>query len=99
MGDYASEGFSNPVGDVVTRVDTVVEAGVLNTAFSVSENLQFAFGAVDQLLVRAVRPLQRNLRVLLTMRDEKWNADLLDHTIQVHVLGDAHEIVDVLCAP
>ncbi len=61
MGRTAAEGLCNPVGDVVTRVDAVVEAGVLDPTFAFSEYLQLALGAVDQLLVGAVRPLERNL--------------------------------------
>ncbi|MNG40923.1 hypothetical protein D3C84_1297740 [compost metagenome] len=57
----AAQCFGNPVGDVMTRIDAVVEAGMLHAAFAFSEDFKFSFWAVDQLLVSAMRPLQWNL--------------------------------------
>src|SRR5450830_82017 len=80
-------------------VDGIVEAGVLHAAFALGEDFQLALGAVDKLLVGAMCPLQRDLAILLSMRDQEGHADLLDHAIQMDVFGDTHEVVDILCAP
>jgi hypothetical protein len=85
-----------PVGNVVASIDTVVEAGVLHATFAIGEDLQFALGAVDQLLAGSVCPLQRNLRVFFTVSDQKWHLDPTQHAIQMHIFGDCHELVDIL---
>ena len=46
-----------------------------------------------------MRPLERDLGVLLAVGDEERHPDALDHTVQMHLLGDAHEVVDVLGTP
>src|SRR5690349_19957137 len=73
-GHASAQRLGHPIGDVVARVDAVVEARVLSPAFAFGEDLQLALRAVDELVVGALRPLQRDLRVLLAMGDEERHA-------------------------
>ena len=61
---------------------------MLRAALALGEDLQFALGAVDELFVGAVRPLQRDLRIILAVRDEEGDADAVEHAVEMHVLGD-----------
>ncbi len=72
---------------------------MLDPAFPFREHLQFTFGAVHELVVGALRPMQRDLGVLFPMRNQEGHADAVQDTVQVNLLGDGHELLHVLCTP
>jgi hypothetical protein len=72
---------------------------VLNPAFARGEDLQLAARAVHELVVGALGPLQRDLRVALAMGDQEGHAHAVEHAVEVHALGDAQELVHVFGAP
>ena len=98
-GRPSAEHFGDPVRDVVTGIRAVVEARVLDAAFTLGEHLQLTSRAVDQLFVGALRPLQRDLRILLAVRHEERHPDAIENAVEMHRLDDPHEVVDVLRAP
>ena len=72
---------------------------MLDAAFALGEHLQLTLWTVHQLLVGSVRPLHRNLRILLPVGHEERHADALDHSVEVDALGDRHELVHIPGAP
>ena len=98
-GGATTERFGDPIGDVGAGVGGIVEARMLHPAFALAEDLQFPLGAVDELLIGAVSPVQRDLRVLLAVSDEEGDLDAVEHPVEVNVLGDAHKLVHVARAP
>src|SRR5271170_7012638 len=72
---------------------------MLHTALALGKYLELAFWAVDELLVGALGPVQRDLRILLTVRDQERHLDAIQHTVEMDVLGDLHELGNVLTAP
>ena len=68
---------------------------MLHAAFALAEDLQLAPRAVNELLIGAVRPLHRDLRFLLAVRDEEGNLDPVEHAVEMDVFGDAHELFHV----
>src|SRR4029453_9163373 len=46
-----------------------------------------------------VRPLQRNLGILLAVGDEERDSDALDDAVEVDAFGNLHEFVDIFRSP
>ena len=71
------------------HVGEVVEADVLGRRPPPAVKIRSSrFGAVDRLVVGAVRVLERDLPVVLAVGDEERHGDLLDHAVEVHVVGE-----------
>src|SRR4029077_19217447 len=94
-----AERLGDPVGDIGAGVGWIVEARMLRSALAFAENLQLTLAAVDELIIGALRPMQRDLRVLGAMGNKKRNLDAAENTVEMDVLDDAQEVVDVARTP
>src|ERR1700733_4393760 len=72
---------------------------MLYPALALRENLQFALWTIDQLRIGALRPVQRDLRILLAMRYQEGYLDAIQHPVEMHLLGGLHEFRSVLTTP
>jgi DNA-binding transcriptional LysR family regulator len=84
-----------PIGDEVARGRLIVRRAMFDAAILFGEDTQGTLGAIDRLIVAAMRGFQRYLPVMGAVGNEKGLRDAFDDAIEGHVGRPCHERLHV----
>src|SRR4051794_30632658 len=96
---HPCEAFGDPVSDVTAYRLHVISADVLYSALMYGEELEFAIGAVNRLVVALMRVLQRDLSIVCTVGYEEGNLDVGEVANKRDLRHERHEALHVRLPP